>query len=179
ESKLKKVRSKLFSAKSKETKLKYREEDKVLRNQIAEELEKSGWKGDTAQKLAEWDPYDQNASSSFFDPEWMFDIKDGFDVVIGNPPYIGHKGGAKKLFRELKSTTLGRLFNNERMDIFYYFFHVAINITSKKGIISFITTNYFPTADSAVKLRQDIYTRTYPFIFVDFNELTLFESARG
>src|SRR5690606_9185527 len=45
--------------------------------------------------------------------------------------------------------------------------------------ISFITTNYFPTADSAVKLRQDIYTRTYPFIFVDFNELTLFESARG
>lgn len=179
EFKLKKVRSKLFSAKSKETKLKYREEDKVLRNQIAEELEKSGWKSDTAQKLAGWDPYDQNASSSFFDPEWMFDIKDGFDVVIGNPPYIGHKGGAKKLFRELKSTTLGRLFNNERMDIFYYFFHVAINITSKKGIISFITTNYFPTADSAVKLRQDIYTRTYPFIFVDFNELTLFESARG
>src|SRR5690606_14949400 len=105
EAKLKKVRSKLFSAKSKETKLKYREEDKVLRNQIAEELEKSGWKSDTAQKLAGWDPYDQNASSSFFDPEWMFDIKDGFDVVIGNPPYIGHKVGAKKLFRELKSTT--------------------------------------------------------------------------
>jgi adenine-specific DNA-methyltransferase len=65
ETKLKKVRSKLFSAKSKETKLKYREEDKVLRNQIAEELEKSGWKSDTAQKLAGWDPYDQNASFSF------------------------------------------------------------------------------------------------------------------
>lgn len=87
EAKLKKVRSKLFSAKSKETKLKYREEDKVLRSQIAEELEKSGWKSDTAQKLAGWDPYDQNVSSSFFDPEWMFDIQVGFDVVIGNPPY--------------------------------------------------------------------------------------------
>lgn len=87
ETQLKKVRSKLFSAKSKETKLKYREEDKVLRNQIAEELEKSGWESDTAQKLAGWDPYDQNASSSFFDPEWMFDIDNGFDVLIGNPPY--------------------------------------------------------------------------------------------
>ena len=99
ETKLKKVRSKLFSAKSKETKLKYREEDKVLRNQIAEELEKSGWKSDTAQKLAGWDPYDQNASSSFFDPEWMFDIKDGFDVVIGNPPYVSTR--TKDFNREL------------------------------------------------------------------------------
>ena len=40
-----------------------------------------------ADMVAGWDPYDQNASSSFFDPEWMFNIKDGFDVVIGNPPY--------------------------------------------------------------------------------------------
>lgn len=40
-----------------------------------------------AKQVAGWDPYDQNASSSFFDPEWMFNIADGFDVVIGNPPY--------------------------------------------------------------------------------------------
>lgn len=179
EKELKIVRHKLFSARTKETKLKYRKKDEELRNAIGTELKENGWPSDTAEKLAGWDPYDQNASSSFFEPEWMFDIKDGFDVVIANPPYIGHKGGAKKLFRELKSTTLGRLFNNERMDVFYYFFHMAINITNDKGIISFITTNYFPTADSAVKLRQDIYDRTYPFIFVDFNELTLFESARG
>lgn len=179
EAELKEVRSRLFSAKSKETKLKYRRRDEELRNAIADELQQNGWKSDTAQKLAGWDPYNQNASSDFFDPEWMFDISVGFDVVIANPPYIGHKGGAKKLFRELKSTTLGKSFNNERMDIFYYFFHVAINITNGNGIISFITTNYFPTADSAVKLRKDIYDRTFPFIFVDFNELTLFESARG
>ena len=37
--------------------------------------------------VAAWDPYDQNASADFFDPDWMFDVKDGFDVVIGNPPY--------------------------------------------------------------------------------------------
>lgn len=92
ETELKKVRSKLFSAKSKDTKIKYRQRDEELRNRIAEELEKSGWKGDTAQKLAGWDPYNQNASSSFFDPEWMFDIKEGFDVVIGNPPYFVYEG---------------------------------------------------------------------------------------
>ena len=43
---------------------------------------------DYADLVAGWDPFDQNASSPFFDPQWMFDIRDGFDVVIGNPPYI-------------------------------------------------------------------------------------------
>jgi tRNA1(Val) A37 N6-methylase TrmN6 len=87
EQELKTIRHKLFSAKTKETKLKYREKDKELRNAIANELKRSGWQNEAAEKLASWDPYDQNASSPFFDPEWMFDINDGFDIVIGNPPY--------------------------------------------------------------------------------------------
>jgi len=41
----------------------------------------------TATQLAAWDPYDQNEAASFFDPEWMFGVRDGFDLVIGNPPY--------------------------------------------------------------------------------------------
>ena len=86
ETELKKVRHKLFSARTKDTKLRYRQRDEELRNAIAVELEKNGWKSDNAQKLAKWDPYDQNASSPFFDSEWMFDIADGFDIVIGNPP---------------------------------------------------------------------------------------------
>ena len=40
------------------------------------------------EKIAYWDPYDQNASTDFFDTEWMFGITDGFDVVVANPPYV-------------------------------------------------------------------------------------------
>ena len=36
-----------------------------------------------------WDMFNQNSSASFFDAEWMFGIKDGFDIYIGNPPYNG------------------------------------------------------------------------------------------
>jgi len=46
-----------------------------------------GWGDKTAKQLSQWDPYDQNASAPFFDPEWMFGVREGFDVVIGNPPY--------------------------------------------------------------------------------------------
>ena len=88
EQELKRVRNKLFGARTKDTKLKYRTQDKELRLQIADKLKANGFPVASAEKLASWDPFDQNASSSFFDPEWMFDIKEGFDIVIGNPPYM-------------------------------------------------------------------------------------------
>jgi adenine-specific DNA-methyltransferase len=105
--------------------------------------------------------------------------KVGFDIVIGNPPYVGHKGGMKELFRNLKDTPLGKMFNNERMDIFYYFFHLSINLSNDKGIIGFITTNYFLTADSAIKLRKDLKERSRLIKLVNLNELKVFESAMG
>jgi uncharacterized coiled-coil DUF342 family protein len=58
EAELKKVRHKLFSARTKDTKLKYRQKDEELRNAIAEELKRSGWQNDAAEKLAGWNPYD-------------------------------------------------------------------------------------------------------------------------
>ena len=87
EDSLKKVRHKIFNSKSPGRKRELRDEDKTLRDQIAKLLIDGGCENKTARQLASWDPYDQNASSPFFDPEWMFDIKDGFDVVMGNPPY--------------------------------------------------------------------------------------------
>lgn len=87
EAELKQVRSKLFSARTTDTKYKYRQKDEELRSEIAEELKQTGWPNDAADKLAGWDPYDQNASSPFFNPEWMFDVSDGFDILVGNPPY--------------------------------------------------------------------------------------------
>ena len=103
----------------------------------------------------------------------------GFDIVIANPPYLGHKGGQKKIFDIIKKTSLGIRFNNERMDLFYYFFHLAIDIGNNVTEISFITTNYFTTADSAIKLRKDFYNRTNIRKLVNFNETTIFDTAKG
>lgn len=40
--------------------------------------------------LSDWDPF-SDEPAGWFDPEWMFGIKDGFDIVIANPPYIEFK----------------------------------------------------------------------------------------
>lgn len=108
----------------------------------------------------------------------IFHEKNGFDVVIANPPYVGHKGGQKELFSKIKKYNLG-IFNNERMDLFYYFFHLALNIMHIKGIATFITTNYYITADSAIKLRKDLKDRSNIIKLINFNELRIFESALG
>nr|NQU91443.1 hypothetical protein [Bacteroidota bacterium] len=83
-----------------------RDKDKEVREKIGELLVAHGWGNETAKQLAAWDPYDQNASSPFFDPEWMFDISDGFDVVIGNPPYITYHGRRRTIIK------------NEELDFF-------------------------------------------------------------
>jgi tRNA1(Val) A37 N6-methylase TrmN6 len=141
EAKLKKVRHKLFSARTKDTKLKYRQKDEELRNQIADELKQSGWQNDSAEKLASWDPYDQNASSPFFDPEWMFDISEGFDLIIGNPPYITYKGKEKV---DVSPKEISYLINRYKKSAEYkvnsyaLFIENASDLLSSSGHITYI-----------------------------------------
>ena len=80
-------RERHFHAKTRQQKLEFRDEDKRLRQELAEALREADFSAGDAIKIAQWDPYDQNASASWFDAEYMFGVADGFDVVIGNPPY--------------------------------------------------------------------------------------------
>lgn len=102
----------------------------------------------------------------------------GFDIVIGNPPYVGEKGN-KDSFDLVKKTDLGKRFASGKMDYFYYFFHKGLDVCKTDGILSFITTNYFITADSALNLRNDIKDRTSIKQLINFNELKIFKSAMG
>lgn len=101
----------------------------------------------------------------------------GFDIVLANPPYVGEKGH-KKIFHEIKKCKLGRFYLG-KMDYFYFFFHLALDIGKKDAKIAFITTNYYPTALGAKKLREDFKNRTTILELVNFNELKIFEAALG
>lgn len=134
-----------------------------------------------ARQLTSWNPYDQNDSSPFFDPEWMFGLpkQDGyFEVVIGNPPYIGQSGN-KEIFRTVKKNEFGKKYHRKRMDYFYFFVHYAIDNLKQNGVLSFITTNYFFNATCANILREHIRDKMSFVSVVNFNESKVFASAQG
>ncbi|BEH91713.1 hypothetical protein T23_18150 [Turicibacter faecis] len=108
----------------------------------------------------------------------VFREKGGFDIVIGNPPYVGERGN-KDILRSIAETEFGKKYYQGKMDLFYFFFHKAIDIAKDNGEIAFITTNYFPTAYGAKVLRTDIKNRTNIRRLINFNEYKIFESARG
>ncbi len=55
----------------------------------------------------------------------------GFDIVIGNPPYIGEKGN-KELFENIKKYGFGKKYYEAKMDYFYYFIYRGIDILKKR-----------------------------------------------
>ncbi|MFD2915837.1 Eco57I restriction-modification methylase domain-containing protein [Psychroserpens luteus] len=101
----------------------------------------------------------------------------GFDIVIANPPYLGEKGN-KELFQDVKKGFLKKHYK-AKMDLFYFFFHISFDMLKEKGISTFITTNYYLTADGAVKLRESFKKETSPLTLVNFNEFKIFDSAYG
>ena len=101
----------------------------------------------------------------------------GFDIVIGNPPYMGEKE-SKLEIEKIKSSDLFKKYIR-KMDYFYFFFHLAISIMKPKGISSFITTNYYITATQGTKLREDLKQNSQILSLINFNEYKVFKSAKG
>jgi adenine-specific DNA-methyltransferase len=109
---------------------------------------------------------------------WFGEIikEGGFDVIIGNPPYVGEKGN-KEVFRLLQHEFKNRYQKNS--DLFYFFFMKSIDLLKENGVLGFITTNYFLTADGASQLRREFHERTSMLNIINFNEMKIFKSALG
>ncbi|MGM0378966.1 MAG: Eco57I restriction-modification methylase domain-containing protein [Bacillota bacterium] len=100
----------------------------------------------------------------------------GFDLVLGNPPYLGEKGN-KKVFRKIKKSSFGKKFYEGKMDLLYYFIYRGINILNKKGILVYITSNYFTTANSGKKLRRFLKQEGCFKRIINFDDNKVFDDA--
>ena len=141
EAELRRVRERHFMARTPASKSKCRDQDAKLRAEIAALLKSDGWDTATARKLASWDPYDQNSSADFFDAEWMFGLTDGFDVAIGNPPYLDSENmtNTNPELRALIQASYS--FTKGNWDIYIAFYEKAFQLANSEGIASFITPN--------------------------------------
>lgn len=129
-------------------------------------------------QLRTFNPFDDSVPSAYFDAEHMFGVTGGFDIVLGNPPYIGEKGH-REVFSHVRASSLGKRFYLGKMDYFYFFFHLGLDLLREGGCLAFITTNYFVTATYARKLVEDIKARSTVLRFINFGETRIFESAAG
>ena len=155
ERKLNENRERHFHATTRRQKLECKEKDKELRGELATALKNLGLPADAAHNIAQWDPYDQNAVADWFDAEYMFGIAGGFDVVIGNPPYIQlQKDGGKlgKFYKDAVYATFART-----GDIYYLFYEKGVNLLKQgTGSVCFISSNQWMRVDSGKVLRKFI-----------------------
>ena len=173
ERELHKVRRSYFNAKTPATKRKYQCQDKTLRVAIAALLINDGWDDGNAQKIATWDIYNQNAMADWFDPEWMFGITKGFDLVIGNPPYI-----RQERIMEFKPQfeTDYQVFTGTA-DIYTYFYEKGVNLLSENGHLCYISSNKWMRAKYGQKLRCFFKTNTQLKQIIDFGGQKIFENS--
>ena len=168
-------RERHFHATTRQQKLACKREDKKLRRALATELRHVGMPPDDAEKIAHWDPYDQNASADWFDPEWMFGVRDGFDVVIGNPPYIQlqkNAGELGSLYEDIGYATFVRT-----GDIYQLFCEKGCQLLKPRcGLLVYITSNSWLKAQYGQALRRYFSEQHTPLRLLEMGK-DIFENA--
>jgi hypothetical protein len=157
------------------TKKAKRQRDRVLRQEISQILKNNSCPDRVADLLSNWEPYDPNFVATFFDAEWMFGIGDGFDVVIGNPPYIRIQELDKNLSASFKNS-YKTAFKN--YDIYVLFIEKSVNdLIKASGNVCFINPTKFINSDYGTKLKEFIYKESLLELFIDLTDVEVFESV--
>lgn len=172
-----------FGARTMRTKRKYRDLIQQYRDELSEILEaEHSLPHEDAQKAAAWNPFDQNASAPFFDPLWMFQLHDGFDIVIGNPPYVrqekitDQKPALQKIYgqKDRNGQPLGSYAGTA--DLFVYFIERGMRLLKPGGAFSYITSNKWYRAKYGENLRHWMNVNARLHLLIDFGDADVFDA---
>jgi len=127
--------------------------------------------GELTLKLSLWDPF-SNTASPWFDPEWMFGVEGGFDVVIANPPYVSHdKITDKKYFQDNYKSY------SAFADLYCFFVERALTLQSVGGSLCYITSNSYLKADYGKPLRELLVDKNYILSITNIEGFQVFDAA--
>ena len=109
-------------------------------------------------------------------------LDEKFDVIIGNPPYLGQNYNAHIFQKLVENYPICNKYFVGNMDLFYYFIHLGIEKLRPGGLLSFITTNYWLTKSKKTgikNLKPHIVNECYLLQYIDLSEITVFQDAKG
>lgn len=135
------------------------------------------------QSLSEWKPF-SNESTDWFNPEWMFGVKDGFDIIIANPPYVeSRSSNFSESLKDKLQAQIKNYYNKQTAgliargaDLLIYFLEAAIRFIKDTGIISFITSNGWLNNEYGHKFQKFLLANTSVVSVID-TDFKYFESA--
>ena len=134
---------------------------------------------DETTKLANWDPFNQMATASFFNPKWMFGHEGRFDIVIGNPPYVRADNPAPDYRKEREAIKASGMYETlwEKWDLFVPFLERGYQMLVNGGVESFIVSDAYCHAKYAQR-SQEWFLRHARIPRIDFcGDLQIFEAA--
>ncbi|KAF0127735.1 MAG: hypothetical protein FD189_281 [Elusimicrobia bacterium] len=122
-----------------------------------------------AEMLSKWDPF-RNKSTEWFDSNWMFGVKDGFDIVIANPPYVRQEDikEYKPVFKEQYECFTGA------SDLYVYFYEQGLKLLRPGGILTFISSNKYFRSGYGEKLRGFLAAKGRIHTLIDFGDAPVF-----
>ena len=111
---------------------------------------------------------------------WFSDVfnredKEGFDIVIGNPPYIqlqNNGGELAKLYKDCGFHTFAKT-----GDIYCLFYERGWQLLRQQGHLCFITSNKWMRAGYGEKTRGFFAKHTNPKYLIDFAGVKIFDNA--
>src|SRR3990167_7255010 len=166
--KLKEVRDMYFNAFGTE-----RDELKLqfvqIQNSMFQKMINEHRHAELTQKLSSWNPFGHEASD-WFDPDWMFGIKNGFEIVIGNPPYGAE---LRKEFREWAKKNFETA--SGEIDSYILFVERSLKLLKEFGILAFIIPDTWLTLINTEKFRIWILQNYYLKELVMLNGLVFQE----
>lgn len=172
---LEKVRHHYFAAQTRKKKLELQKRDRELTKKILIELLHDDSSNEDVRRRVLWNPYDPHSVADFFDPAKMFgpSMAAGFDVVIGNPPYVRQES-----IKDLKSALKPHYPHSYAgtADLYVYFYERAFQFLKPDGCLSFITSNKWFRAKYGAGLREFMTMHTKMHQIIDFGDEAVFEA---
>lgn len=176
EKQLEDLSHRIFLSKRNAEKTKLRETMDAVRMTMAQTLDNNGFLGkDGYNQLAEWNMFDQNSSATFFDPEWMFGVKDGFDIVIANPPYVDYRDIPQDTMMAIKDYKC--MFKSSRPNFFIFFIERGCTLLIRNGCLTYINPLSSLSTDSAYGIRRFLLNRGVINWIVDVSRVKVFQEA--